>query len=76
MTVDAQYAIDEAVDAFIVTAAPLPATKEIEKGAEENFLASLDDTFAPLTDLVTLPMNGSNRVSCPFHDDPEPSCAI
>jgi hypothetical protein len=25
---------------------------------------------------VTLPMNGSNRVSCPFHDDSEPSCAI
>jgi hypothetical protein len=72
----ADHAIDEAVDAFIITAAPLPHTKEIEKGAEEDFLASLDNTTAPLTDLVTLPMDAGNHVSCPFHDDPNPSCSI
>jgi hypothetical protein len=36
----------------------------------------LDNAIAPLTDLVSLPMDSSHRVSCPFHDDPNPSCSI
>src|SRR5262249_9585606 len=46
------------------------------RSAGEDFLASLDETIAPLTDLVSLPMDASGRVSCPFHDDWEPSCSI
>src|SRR6516165_8352937 len=68
--------VDRALDSFIAGAEPLPVTKEIERGAEEDFLASLGDTIAPLTDLVTLPIDASGRVSCPFHDDPQPSCKI
>jgi DNA polymerase len=68
--------IDRAVDAFVASAEPLPATKEIERGAEEDFLASLGTTIAPLTDFVSLPMDASGHVSCPFHDDPNPSCSI
>ena len=68
--------VDHALDTFIAGAEPLPATKEIERGAEEDFLASLGETIAPLTDLVTLPMDASSHVACPFHDDPRPSCKI
>jgi DNA polymerase len=68
--------LDEIIDAFIAGAEPLPTTKAVERGAEEDFLTSLDETMAPLTDLVSLPMDSSNRVSCSFHDDPNPSCSI
>jgi hypothetical protein len=68
--------VERAIDAFVTSAEPLPDTKEVERGAEENFLASLGTTTAPLTDLVSLPMDLSHRVSCPFHADPNPSCMI
>jgi len=68
--------VERAVDAFVASATPLPDTKEVEQSAEEDFLASLGKTTAPLTDLVSLQMDSSHRVSCPFHDDPNPSCSI
>jgi DNA polymerase len=68
--------VESTVDAFVASAEPLPDTKEIERGAEEDFLASLGETIAPLTDFVSLPMDASGHVSCPFHDDPQPSCKI
>lgn len=71
-----QELVERAVDAFVADAVRLPDTKEIEQGAEESFLASLGTTTAPLTDFVSLPMDTSGRVSCPFHDDPQPSCKI
>jgi hypothetical protein len=49
---------------------------EVEQGADEDFLASLGDRLAPLTDFVSLPMDLGGRVSCPFHTDPQPSCKI
>jgi DNA polymerase len=71
-----EEAVERAVDAFVANAEPFPDTKEIERGAEEDFLASLGETTAPLTDFVSLPMDTSGHVSCPFHDDPKPSCKI
>jgi DNA polymerase len=68
--------VDHALDTFIAGADPLPATKEIERSAEDDFLASLGEMTAPLTDFVSLPMDASGHVSCPFHDDPRPSCKI
>ena len=65
--------IERAVDAFVATTAPNEA---IARSAGEDFLASLDETLAPLTDLVTLPMDASGHVACPFHEDWEPSCSI
>jgi DNA polymerase len=67
---------EKQLDSFVAGAQPLPATRGIERGAEEDYLASLGETTAPLTDLVTLPMDSGNHVSCPFHDDPNPSCSI
>jgi CHC2 zinc finger len=68
--------VERAVDAFVADAVRLPATKEVEQGAEEDFLASLGTTTAPLSDFVSLPMDASGHVSCPFHDDPNPSCSV
>jgi DNA polymerase len=68
--------VGRALDAFVAEAAPLPDTEEVERGAEEIFLENLDATNAPLTALVSLPLDSSNRVACPFHDDHTPSCSI
>jgi len=72
-----------AVDAFVADIDITPPAdadpadlKAFEKGVEEDFLASLGDTIAPLFDLVSLPMDASRHVSCPFHEDPNPSCSI
>src|SRR5262249_61147596 len=75
--------VEAAVDAFVadmpelvdVDGAPIDP-KYIEKNAEDDFLASLGETIAPLTELVTLPMSSSNHVCCPFHEEVEPSCKI
>jgi DNA polymerase bacteriophage-type len=75
--------VEAAVDAFVADTAELvdqdgtPVDpKYIEKNAEDDFLASLGETIAPLYELVTLPMNSSNHVCCPFHEEVEPSCKI
>ena len=68
-----QELVEHAVDAFVATTPPNP---DIVKAADEDFLSSLTDTVAPLYDFVTLPMTESQHVSCPFHDDPQPSCKI
>jgi DNA polymerase len=68
--------IEHALDAFVAGAGPTPVTAETERDAEKEFLNSLTEDVAPLWDMVTLPMDSSNRVSCPFHDDPNPSCVI
>jgi DNA polymerase len=48
----------------------------LERNDEKHFLAQLSETTAPLFELVSLPLDAGNHVSCPFHDDPVPSCAI
>jgi DNA polymerase len=68
-----QEVVERAVDTFI---ASTPANAAIAVSADEDFLASLGDALAPLSDFVTIPMDSSGRVSCPFHDDPQPSCKI
>jgi DNA polymerase bacteriophage-type len=76
--------VEAAVDAFVADIEltpeeyqdPADFAKAIEKNAEQDFLASLGETIAPLTDLVSLPMTSSNMVCCPFHEEIEPSCKI
>jgi hypothetical protein len=68
-----QALVDHAVDAFV---AATPPNEAIARSADEDFLASLGETIAPLTELVTLPMDASGHVECPFHHDPKPSCKI
>ena len=65
--------VEHEVDAFVASTPPNPG---IAKSADGDFLASLGDNLAPLTDFVTLPMSSDGKVSCPFHDDPNPSCKI
>jgi Toprim domain/CHC2 zinc finger len=48
----------------------------VNRNDDLDFVACLPDDHAPLFDLVSLPMTTSGKVSCPFHDDPTPSCAI
>jgi hypothetical protein len=64
------------IDDFVANAQPLPATKAIERSAEDTFLATLDESRAPLWELVSLPVDSSRRVSCPFHPDENPSCSL
>jgi DNA polymerase len=40
---------------------------------DEKFLAELDDTIAPLFDLVSVPLTDDNKTECPFHSDELPS---
>jgi hypothetical protein len=40
---------------------------------DEEFLASLDDTVAPLFELVTVTLTDDNKTECPFHADELPS---
>src|SRR5262249_62117480 len=61
------------VASFIAAPPPNEATGQT---ADDDFLVSLGDVVAPLTDFVMLPIDSSDRVSCPFHDDPKPSCKI
>ena len=68
-----QDLVEHAVDAFVATT---PPNLDIVRAADEDFLSSLTETVAPLYDFVTLPMTASQHVSCPFHDDPQPSCKI
>jgi DNA polymerase bacteriophage-type len=68
-----QELVERAVDAMV---ASTPPNSAIGRVADEDFIASLGETIAPLTDFVMLPMDASGHVSCPFHDDPQPSCQI
>jgi hypothetical protein len=68
-----QDLLERAIDALVAETPPNPA---IAKAADEDFLASLGTEYAPLADFCTLPMDASGKVSCPFHDDPSPSCKI
>jgi DNA polymerase len=48
----------------------------VDRADDADFVATLVDNIAPLTELVGEPLGTSNKVCCPFHDDAEPSCAI
>ena len=50
--------------------------KELPAHAEQDdaqLLPDLDDTDAPLFELVSVPLTESNTTQCPFHTDEEPS---
>jgi DNA polymerase len=72
--------LEEAVDSFIdETRDDLGEIDDpalMEREDDENFVANLTDSVAPLFELVSLPLAPGNKVSCPFHDDPNPSCVL
>jgi hypothetical protein len=72
--------LEEAVNEYVgevtdLTQEELGDPTELERADGIDYVANLSDDIAPLTEMVTLPFSGL-KVSCPFHDDPEPSCAI
>jgi hypothetical protein len=83
-----QVIIQTALDAYlddartIVTATASAednsAKDEDEDEGEDDdaFLDDLDSNSAPLRDFVSLPLTDTNKVSCPFHEDPTPSLQI
>jgi hypothetical protein len=80
-TVDADaVAIERAVDAYIedthTDVGPIDDPARVERDDDADYVATLADDIAPLTDLVSLPLTADQKVSCPFHDDAEPSCKI
>jgi DNA polymerase len=73
-------ALEEALDTYIsdtrddigeITDAAL-----VDREDDEDFVANLADNIAPLTELVGAPLTPDNKVSCPFHEDVEPSCTL
>jgi len=75
-----EAALDQAIDSYIDDTrddiGPIDDPVEVERDDDEDFVANLADSVAPLTELVSLPLTPDNKVSCPFHDDVEPSCTI
>jgi DNA polymerase len=72
--------LDQAIDSYIDDTrediGPIDDPAEVERDDDEDFVANLADNVAPLTELVSLPLTPDHKVSCPFHNDVEPSCAI
>jgi DNA polymerase len=72
--------LDQAIDSYIDDTredlGPIDDPALVEREDDEDFVANLADNVAPLTELVSLPLTSDNKVSCPFHEDTEPSCTI
>jgi DNA polymerase len=80
-TVDTdETAVEQAIDSYIDDTrediGPIDDPAQVERDDDEDFVANLADNVAPLTELVSLPLTPDHKVSCPFHDDLEPSCTI
>jgi hypothetical protein len=77
---DADVMLEQAINSYIddtrVDLGPMGDPEQVERDDDEEFVASLADNVAPLTELVSLPVTSDRKVACPFHDDREPSCAI
>jgi DNA polymerase len=73
--------IEDAVDEIIRTEEVNPEiddapedAAELAKADDEEFIADLADTVAPLSDLVSVPLTNDNKTTCPFHEgDDTPS---
>jgi DNA polymerase len=71
-----EQTIDLYLDDTRADIGPIDDPVLVEREDDEDFVANLADNTAPLTELVKLPLTPDSKVSCPFHDDAEPSCAI
>ena len=71
-----EAAVDDYIDETREDVGPIDDPAQVEREDDEDFVANLNDDVAPLTELVSLPLTADNKVSCPFHMDEEPSCAI
>src|SRR5262249_55461440 len=53
---------------------PKASADKLEREDAAGYLAGLGSDVAPLWELATLPLTDDHKISCPFHDDPQPSC--
>jgi DNA polymerase len=76
----AEVVLEQAIDSYLEATrddlGPIDDPARVERDDNEDYVANLADEVAPLPELVSLPLTSSNKVSCPFHDDPEPSCTL
>jgi DNA polymerase len=72
--------LEQAIDSYIEDTrediGPIDNPAQMERDDDEDFVANLADTVAPLTEIVSLPQTADHKVACPFHEDAEPSCVI
>jgi len=72
--------IEAAIDDYLDEARQDPGDIDdpalVEREDDRDFVANLPDEIAPLFEMTSLPLTLGNKVCCPFHDDPEPSCVI
>jgi hypothetical protein len=71
-----EAAVDSYIDDTRNDVGPIDDPALVEREDDEDFVANLADTVAPLTELVSLPLTAGHKVACPFHEDAEPSCVI
>src|SRR5262249_41306652 len=55
---------------------PKASADKLEREDAASYLAGLEADVAPLWELTTLPLTDDHKISCPFHDDPQPSCKL
>ena len=77
----APLAVPDPVDAYVEEAQAEidhtpTAMREFERNDREDYLDNLSETDAPLYELISLPLTADNKTSCPFHEDPQPSCQL
>jgi hypothetical protein len=71
-----EQAIDDFIEETCDDIGPIDDPTQVEREDDEDFVANLPDDYAPLTDLISVPLSSDNKVNCPFHVDEEPSCTI
>jgi len=55
---------------------PKASADKLEREDAASYVAGLEADVAPLWELTTLPLTDDHKISCPFHDDPQPSCQL
>jgi hypothetical protein len=55
---------------------PKASADKLEREDAASYLAGLQADVAPLWELTTLPLTDDHKISCPFHNDPQPSCQL
>ena len=55
---------------------PKASADKLEREDAASYVAGLEPDVAPLWELTTLPLTDDHKISCPFHDDPQPSCQL
>ncbi len=55
---------------------PKATVEKLERDDAASYVGELEPDVAPLWELTTIPLTGEYKTSCPFHDDPTPSCQL